>query len=1042
MSCVATSRWFHTTGPLDKRRLTHAGSDDGVESGRRGFVRWRVLGLGLLVTALAAGTGASWMRERSRVADLEQVRAAMEARRFGVARERLARLAERFTNDGETLLRLGECELALGNRERALSAWARVASSSPFFGRAALLRATHLINSGRYTPAGEVLLESLSQPAWPEQFELERALSRLYRFEGRSDDVRRALRGSWSRAPNPAAILKELWFHDTTPVPVEALLLALEKADQGDDRVWLGRANQAILTGRFGDAAGWVDRCVARRPFDPAVWKARLDLAMATDDVPGFWAALERLPDDKFDGPAVHALRAWLASERRDQSLESKELTALLEGAPGNAKALERLSVLTFQAGKAQEAERLRRRKAEVDHAQGEVRKLMLDGNDLSSRAGLLAQFTRTLGRRFDAEAWAILADARLTDPPPVQAGDSAVRSSPLPDLLAARAGALCEPYAHPIAPKAAPVLALVNRLADLREKTSPGDTATAAPPLAPKSTLANPEFVDDAAAAGLRFVFDNGQTPRFLMPETNSGGVGLLDFDGDGWLDVYCVQGGQVISPAVPDANRPADGDRLFRNQRDGTFQDVTQASGVAAIAWGRGYGMGVTIGDFDNDGRPDLFVTRLQTYALYRNRGDGTFEDATERTGLAGRRDNPSSAAFADLDNDGDLDLYICHYMIWDPANPPVCLNEKGNYFYCSPQKVEPAPDHVFRNDGGRFIDVTKAAGFTDIEGRGLGVVAADIDDDNRIDIYVANDGTANYLFHNQGDFRFEEMGLEAGVAGSAEGGYRAGMGVACGDMDGDGRPDLMVTNFYGEGVTFHQNLGQGLFADRSAASGIGLATRYLLGFGVAMVDVTNDGRPDVMITNGHVNDNRPYYLYAMPSRLYENRPDGRFVDVSSRAGPPWAVERVGRGLAAGDLDNDGLVDAVILAQNEPVAFFHNRTRGPGRFVTFQLEGTKSNRDGVGARVTINAGGRRQVAQRQGGGSYQSAQDPRLHFGLGESDRVETVEVRWPSGKIDRWTNLAADTGHVLREGHSTTLPLAGFSRKSRSSDPRPIK
>ena len=439
----------------------------------------------------------------------------------------------------------------------------------------------------------------------------------------------------------------------------------------------------------------------------------------------------------------------------------------------------------------------------------------------------------------------------------------------------------------------------------------------------------------------------------------------------------------------------------------------------------------MGVTVGDYDNDGRPDLFVTRLQTYALYRNRGDGRFEDATVRAGLAGRRDNPSSAAFADLDNDGDLDLYVCHYMIWDPANPPVCLNEKGNYFYCSPQKVEAAPDHVFRNDGGRFFDVTRTAGFTEIEGRGLGVVAADIDDDNRIDLYVANDGTANYLFQNRGDFRFEETGLQAGVAGSAEGGYRAGMGVACGDIDGDGRPDLMVTNFYGEGVTFYQNLGQGLFADRSAASGLGLATRYLLGFGIAMADVTNHGRLDVMITNGHVNDNRPYYRYAMPSRLYENRPDGRFVDVSSRAGPPWSVERVGRGLAAGDLDNDGRVDAVIVAQNEPVAFFHNRTRGPGQFVTFLLEGTRSNRDGVGARVTITAGGRRQVAQRCGGGSYQSADDPRLHFGLADNDHVDSVEVRWPSGKVDRWTDVASGTGYRLREGQAAPLPLAGFAR-----------
>ena len=510
------------------------------------------------------------------------------------------------------------------------------------------------------------------------------------------------------------------------------------------------------------------------------------------------------------------------------------------------------------------------------------------------------------------------------------------------------------------------------------------------------------------------------------------SGGLGLIDFDGDGWLDVYCVQGGPLhaLEPGSAEAE-PVPSDRLFRNRGDGTFVDVTEASGLDKLLRRRGYGLGVTVGDYDNDGHPDLFVSRLRTYVLCRNRGDGTFEDVTERAGLAGVRDNPTSAAFADLDNDGDLDLYVCHYMVWDPENPRVCVNDNREYFYCDPSKVPPAPDHVFRNDGGRFIDVTESSGCKESLGRGLGVVAADLDGDDRIDLYVANDGTANYLFRNLGGFRFEEVGLQAGVAGGAQGGYQAGMGVACGDLDGDGRPELMVTNFYGEGTTLYQNLGEGLFADRSAASGIGLASRYLLGFGIAMTDVTNDGLLDVMITNGHVNDNQRFYLYAMPSRLYENRPDGRLVDVSAGAGAPWDVLRVGRGLAAGDLDNDGRVDALVLAQNDPVAYFHNQSKDVGHYLTLRLEGTKSNRDAVGARVTISAGGKRQVSQRQGGGSYQSANDPRLHFGLGESDRVQSVEIRWPSGRVDRYSDIAANAGYLAREGEGKLMPLAGFSR-----------
>ena len=377
----------------------------------------------------------------------------------------------------------------------------------------------------------------------------------------------------------------------------------------------------------------------------------------------------------------------------------------------------------------------------------------------------------------------------------------------------------------------------------------------------------------------------------------------------------------------------------------------------------------MGVTVGDYDNDGHPDLFITRLRRYDLFRNRGDGTFEDVTERAGLAGVRDNPTSAAFADLDGDGDLDLYVCHYVRLDPDHPPLCKNERGEYYYCDPAKFERAADHVFRNDRGRFVDVTEEAGFTDRDGRGLGVVAADLDDDNRIDLYVANDGTANFLFRNLGGFRFEEIGLMAGVAGSAEGGFQAGMGVAGADLDGDGRLDLLVTNLYLEGTTLYHNLGQGMFADRSAASGILPATRYLLGFGIAVFDAANDGRLDVAITNGNVNDFRPFYPFAMPSRLYEGRSGGRLVDVSDHSGPPWAVPRLGRGLAAGDLDNDGRIDLLVLAQDEPLAYFHNQTERAGHFVTFRLEGTDSNRDGVGARVVVATASGRQVCATRGG-------------------------------------------------------------------------
>ncbi len=372
--------------------------------------------------------------------------------------------------------------------------------------------------------------------------------------------------------------------------------------------------------------------------------------------------------------------------------------------------------------------------------------------------------------------------------------------------------------------------------------------------------------FRDDAGPAGLRFIYHNGESPQHQIPETIGGGVAVLDYDGDGWLDVYLVQGGTVPAPARPEPGSE-DGDRLFRNRGDGTFEDVTERRRASRGSAG-GYGLGVTVGDYDNDGRPDLFVTRWGSYPLYRNRGDGTFEDATERAGLGGDRDWPTSAAFADLDGDGDLDLYVCHYLAWDAEHPDALPRPRARRSRTSPacRSGSPRwPDHLFRNDGGRFVDVTAEAGIVDRDGRGLGVVAADLDDDGRIDLFVANDMTANFLFRNRGGLRFEEIGHLAGVACNAEGGYQAGMGVACGDLDGDGRPDLAVTNFFGESTTFYRNLGSGDVRRCHRGRRAQAPSRFLLGFGIAFLDVNNDGRLDLATANGHIHDLRPKVPYA---------------------------------------------------------------------------------------------------------------------------------------------------------------------------------
>jgi tetratricopeptide (TPR) repeat protein len=983
-------------------------------------------GIGLITAAFAfGGMGVRAYYLRGWRAELEQAKRAVADGRLGAAREALSKLAPVWTNDGEVPFLLGECELARGRREEALAAWAQVPPSSPFFPRAVAERATHLLNSGRYAQAEEAIAPALAAVPEADRYPIERVATRVYRFEGRFDEVRDLLRASWGRSPEPAAVLKELWLLDSSSMPIEAWRAALDKADPDDDRVWLGQARHAVLTGRFDDARAWIDRCLGRRPDDPSVWGVRLDLALAEDDLDGFREAASRLPAGRWSEADLHGLRAWLARRRRDPEAERLELGALVADRPADAPALERLAALALEAGSASAAEELHRLKSRIDDARDRFRKLILDDSQLVPKADELSALSRSLGRDFDARAWALVAEARDADGP-----SAAVSFASPADPLARQARELSA-GAQP-APAGGETLA--RRLDDAIRASESGAPERVAS-IADAGRGASPMFVDDADRAGLRFVFENGQTPEHLLPETMSGGVGLIDYDGDGWLDVYCVQGGPILGgPRSPSETL----DRLFRNQADGTFRDVSDETGVAALVASKGYGLGVTVGDYDGDGRPDLFLSRLDSYQLLRNQGDGRFEDVTERAGLAGRRDNPTSAAFADLDDDGDLDLFVCHYMLWDPADPRACKNEKGEFFYCDPSKVDPAPNHAFRNDGGRFTDVSAEAGFTEADGRSLGVVVADVDDDGKLDLFVANDGTANYLYMNRGGFRFEESGLVSGVAGNAGGGYQAGMGVACGDLDGDGRPELMVTNFYGEGTTLYRNMGAGLFTDASSTSGIGLASRYLLGFGIALADVANRGRPDVIVANGHVNDNRPFYLYAMPARLYENRSDGgpKLVDVSDRAGAPWAPLRVGRGLAVGDLDNDGRVDALILSQNEPLAYLHNATVAPGRFLVLQLEGTKSNRDAVGARVTIEAGGRRQVSQRMGGGSYQSASDPRLHFGLGAADRVDAIEIRWPSGKTDRWTGLAADSAYLLKEGSTAATSLKAW--ESRSADP----
>ncbi|MGC8640323.1 MAG: FG-GAP-like repeat-containing protein, partial [Isosphaeraceae bacterium] len=775
-----------------------------------------------------------------------------------------------------------------------------------------------------------------------------------------------------------------------------------------DVRAGLGKANLALRQGAFDEAAHWIDACLEQLPQDVPSWRARLDWALATGRAAEARAALDHLPAADAPPAELQRLAAWFAARKGDVAAERRALLRLVELAPADGAAFDRLAELAVREGQSARAAELRQRKSVIDQLKAQYQELLLRGQpvrDAARMAGLAEQ----LGHWFEARVFATVALA--TGPVRDDLRRILVRLEPRGKPAAASGSTLAD--------------ALRAELGDSLNTQGAVPEGAAKPSAVADASVDRIKFEDDSARARLGHVFDNGESSIHQMPEVSSGGVGLFDFDGDGWLDVYAPQGGP-FPPPDPDVpatarqrqgTRASKGDRLFRNRRDGTFEDVTESAGLPTTP--RGYGHGVTVGDYDNDGRADLFVTRWRSYALYHNRGDGSFEDVTAAAGLGGDRDWPTSAAFADLDNDGDLDLYVCHYLKWNAQHPRLCENRTHTaYTSCDPLESDALGDHVFRNDGGRFTDVTARSGIVDRDGRGFGVVAVDLDDDNKMDLFVANDRSANYLFHNQGGFHFEERGLIAGVACNAHGGHQAGMGVAAGDLDADGRLDLAVTNFFDESTTFFHNLGGGQFADHSSAIGLAAPSRYRLGFGIAFLDVNNDGRLDLLTANGHVNDYRPDVPYAMPLQLLLGGPEGRLTDVTARAGPPFLVPHLGRGMAIGDLDNDGRVDALVVAANEPLVYLHNRTAG-GHFLTITLEGTKSNRDGVGARVTALAGGSRWVAQRLGGGSFQSASDPRLHFGLGRANRIDRLLVRWPSGRTDTFQNLDVDKAYRLREG-----------------------
>lgn len=921
-----------------------------------------------------------------------------------------------FTKTTELNYYKGECHLMTGRTDIAIEIWNSIRHNPPLYQKSILKLGEMLENLGRLADA-EYQYRQAMDGENREAIDIRHALIQILWLEGRLAEASELIETNWysnfhelgSLDGSTIANLRAHLSLDFEVYPIDHVrkrLQALANKQPDDIGVRLAMVNLLLRNGEFDQASNLFSTITAAG--FPELQQAinRTGLALDLQQKTSIQLTEGGYKNLQMDFPTALSVISRTQGRHTDSTKLQKHLTDCLILHPSSIEIIETLSESLIASGNREKAAELRKSRQTLDQTRRDYANLV--GSDLRRDPAKMAAMAARLGRWFEAFALSSM----ITNQ----------NSNATPELKPAR-------EYQELAQKSSVKVTLPVILAE--SGINPDSKSISIDTAKPEINPATPIFEDITAGSGISFSFESGRTDKRQLPETMSGGLAVIDYDRDGLMDLFLLQGGRF--PHNPDLIGNGLGDRLFRNLGTGKFSDVTVQAGLPDNSIG--YSHGVTVGDVNNDSHDDLFITRFGHYQLLVNTGKGTFEDQTASWGLTGNRDWPTSAAFTDFDNDGDLDLYVCHYVDWDPANPRLCGSESGGPIqYCVPHLLTARPDHLFRNDGNRFTDVSDASGImaADTDGRGLGVVTADFNRDGLMDIFVANDGTANFLFINRGNFQFTNEAFTSGVAANSDGGFQAGMGVSCGDFNGDLLPDIVVTNFYGESTSYFENLGEGLFRERSATTGLKEATRYRLGFGTALADFNNDGLLDLLTANGHVNDVRPVIPYQMPPQIFLGSAGRTFIDSSSRGGDVFQTNLLGRGLALADFNNDGMVDAAQINLGNSILIMKNKglvDQSKNNFITLKLTGKQSNRNAIGAEIICKSGSTKQSLIRYGGGSYQSSSDLRLHIGLAKENSVDEIKIRWPGGNTQTYQNLEANAGYELTEDSAQVKPLPGF-------------